>query len=99
MKSLERRSSPRRSSSLRGVCKLGPNRLVPVLVRDLTVSGCQIEIPPHLTEEGRTVMLKFGSIEAQEAKVVWTIGGQAGLQFEHPLHPAVLDHMMRVSVP
>jgi hypothetical protein len=39
--------------------------------------------------------VKLGDVESWEADVAWVSGDRAGLQFRRPLHPAVLQRLIR----
>ena len=59
-------------------------------VIDLSPYGCGIEIPSHV-EEGARVWLALPSLESWPARVRWAGDGRAGLEFDRPLHQAVVD--------
>jgi hypothetical protein len=65
----------------------------PVSVTDLSCGGCGIETELLLNPDDR-VWLKLPGFEAWPGKVVWAEDGRAGLAFDHPLHPAVVDHVV-----
>lgn len=60
---------------------------------DLSRFGCKLEFVerPRIRER---VWVKFEGLEAIEAEVCWTADFAAGLKFQHPLHPAVLDTLV-----
>ena len=54
-----------------------------VIIRDLSLSGAQIEggsLPPA----GRLLILKKGALEAA-ARIAWRHGNRAGIRFEQPI--------------
>lgn len=57
----------------------------PVLVVDISPLGfkAQAENPP---EPGSEVWLKLPGCEARRSRVIWSEGGEAGCEFESPLH-------------
>lgn len=57
----------------------------PVLLVDLSASGFRVETVQPL-DPGAEVWLKIPSFEARRSRVVWAEGGQAGCEFESPLH-------------
>lgn len=65
-----------------------------ILVTDLSVGGCGIELDVELETGGR-VWLKLPGLESLPARVAWTADGRAGLEFDHPLHPAVVEHVIQ----
>ena len=87
------RKGERRRVAGDGQCRRGMLRET-VEVLDLSLTGARVRALSPL-RVGYTVWLKFGSVEAQEARIVWTIGFESGCQFAHPLHPAVFDSLSR----
>jgi hypothetical protein len=61
---------------------------------DLSPAGCKIEFieRPAL---GERVWIKFDDLEAIESEVRWLDGHIGGVQFAHPLHPAVFEQIAR----
>lgn len=60
---------------------------------DLSRHGCKIAIhfPLRLSER---ILLRIPGLEAIAAYVCWIEGFVAGVEFERPLHPAVLEHLL-----
>jgi hypothetical protein len=69
---------------------------LPILVTDLSAGGCGIELDVELEQNAR-VWIKLPGLENLPARVAWTNGRYAGLTFDHPLHPAVVEHLVRQS--
>ena len=89
--------APRRSARVRLECEVqlrrsGQHNYV-VHVFDLSREGCRVEFVerPRLDE---TVWVKFKDFEALEATICWTEGFCAGVEFVHPIHPAVFKLMV-----
>ena len=61
----------------------------PVTVFDLSTHGCGIELRSH-AEPGARVWIKLPGLEAWSSRIVWADGERAGLEFDRPLHPAVV---------
>jgi hypothetical protein len=66
---------------------------LPILVTDLAVGGCGIELDADL-EPGSRVWVRLPGLESLPARVAWAGDGRAGLAFDNPLHPAVVDHIV-----
>lgn len=67
---------------------------VSVEVTDLSTHG--FRACTHLElEKGADVWLRLPGLEACHAKVAWAKGTLIGCAFERPLHPAVLDMILR----
>lgn len=67
---------------------------VSVLVMDLSTHGFRASTHLELPE-GADVWLRLPGLESYHAKVVWSRGQYIGCAFERPLHPAVLDMIVR----
>jgi len=66
----------------------------PINVVDLSTGGAGIEAGVHL-ECGSRVWLKLPGLQSWAARVMWCDGNRAGLAFDSPLHPAVVDRYAR----
>jgi len=66
------------------------NRPCSIRVTDLSPEGCKVALVRRPAVEER-MLIKFDGLEALEAEVCWVEGFTAGLRFEKPIHPAVLD--------
>ena len=67
-----------------------------VTVRILDLSTHGFRASTHLDlQPGSDVWLKLPGLEALHAKVAWTSAHFVGCAFERPLHPAVLDMVVR----
>ena len=65
-----------------------------VRILDLSTDGCRV----HLIERpsiGELMMIKFEGLEVMDADVCWVEGHTAGLKFDRPIHPAVLDLLVQ----
>ena len=67
---------------------------VPVCVTDLTANGCRFETCEQLSAE-RFVWLKLPGLEALYSRIAWARECEAGCEFDRPLHPAVVDRLVR----
>jgi hypothetical protein len=77
-----RRTEPRYSVLLAGKA-VSASHSTPVIIRDLSLSGAQIQgssLPPL----GGLLILKRGALEAA-GRIAWREGNRAGLCFELPL--------------
>jgi len=67
---------------------------VSVHILDLSTDGFRasthLDLPP-----GTDVWLRLPGLEPYQAKVAWSKGEYIGCAFERPLHPAVLDMLVR----
>lgn len=95
----DRRSSPRFDARIDGRLKCSRGSRNAVAITDISVDGCAVAIGPQGVAEGRGYGIKIGGLETLGAELRWVGGREAGLQFDRPLHPAVLDHIVRENPP
>jgi len=67
---------------------------VSVQVMDLSTHGFRVQTHLELSE-GSDVWLRLPGLEPCHAVVAWAKGNYVGCRFERPLHPAVLDMIVR----
>jgi hypothetical protein len=67
---------------------------ITVQVMDLSVTGFRAATHLEL-ENGSDIWLKLPSLESLHARVVWQRGHMIGCEFVRPLHPAVLEMLVR----
>ena len=67
---------------------------VTVQILDLSTHGFRASTHLDL-EKGADVWLKLPGLEALHARVAWMNGYLVGCEFQRPLHPAVLQMMVR----
>ena len=67
---------------------------VGIQILDLSVDGFRASTHLQL-EKGSDVWLRLPGLEPYHAKVMWSKGNFIGCAFERPLHPAVLDMIVR----
>ena len=62
-------------------------------VYDASPHGCKLEFieSPDLDE---FLWVKFEGLEPMEARVCWTKGFAAGVEFQKPIHPAVFETLV-----
>ena len=92
----ERRRAPRIALSLAASLRERGRTAVSVCLVDLSPLGCRIELGSDL-EPGSWVWLKLPGLEARYSRIAWCRGGFAGIEFEVPLHEAVVDCMVRLD--
>lgn len=67
-------------------------------VTDISVEGCRLSTTARL-ESGMTIWVMFPGFEGRPATIIWTGRNVAGCRFAAPLHPAILDYILRMSDP
>lgn len=64
-------------------------------IADLSVSGFRLQSFMKLLPGGE-LWIMLPSFEGRRARILWTRGHEAGCAFEQPLHPAILDHVVKL---
>jgi hypothetical protein len=67
---------------------------VSIQILDLSVDGFRASTHLQL-EKGSDVWLRLPGLEPYHAKVMWAKGAFIGCAFERPLHPAVLEMIVK----
>jgi hypothetical protein len=88
------RKSERLAVQTQAVLRRAGRVAFPVRVFDITVAGCRCEFVdrPGISER---VWIKLEGLAALEANVCWVEQSMVGLSFQRPLHPAVLDMLLK----
>jgi hypothetical protein len=73
--------------------RLGRSKFV-VPVGDLSTHGCKVEFVdrPEVDEQ---VRMRFSGLEPVEGHIRWVAGTEAGVRFDRPFHPAVLELLIQ----
>lgn len=95
----ERRQADRQRMRMNVRCRIAPGQSPEVWLTEISITGCQIGVREGLLAAGRYVVIKAGGLEGLPGTVRWVLGEAAGIEFEQPLHPAVLDHLLSGSQP
>jgi bifunctional pyridoxal-dependent enzyme with beta-cystathionase and maltose regulon repressor activities len=65
------------------------------VLSDISASGCCITTRGLLFREGSRVIIKPEGIEAIGGIIRWMAGNRAGVEFDQPLYPPVVEHLTR----
>lgn len=63
-------------------------------IENLSVGGCAIEAPGFYAV-GARLFVTISQFQSFLGRVVWSNDGRIGIEFDTPLHPAVVDHIAR----
>ena len=63
-------------------------------LRDLSSHGCSVELASKVNLD-EIVWVKFPGIEARRGFVCWVKEYTCGIEFDPPLHPAVMDMLSK----
>lgn len=90
----ERRREGRQRILVGVRCRIAPGQSPEVHLTEISVTGCQIVIREGLLKTAQHVVIKARGLEGLPGTVRWVLGDAVGIAFEHPLHPAVLAHLL-----
>jgi hypothetical protein len=65
-------------------------------ITDVSVSGFRLQSFMKLTA-GADIWIMLPGFEGRRARVTWNRAHESGCAFERSLHPAILDHIVRLS--
>ena len=89
---MTKRREERRELYMVANCKtLIYHKVIEVL--DITEFGCKVEMSGFHLQKTNRVAVKPENFESFYATVKWVNNRYAGLEFDRPLHPAVVDHL------
>jgi hypothetical protein len=90
----ERRRSNRQLSILSVRCRVAQGLTPQVWLTDLSTLGCQLVIRAGALKPEQCVVIRPEGMEGIAGKVKWVIDVKAGVEFDRPLHQAVVDHLL-----
>lgn len=61
---------------------------------DLSTHGCKITCAETM-RPGDTVIVWLANLEGWVGEARWAQDGTVGIWFRHPMHPSVVDHILR----
>ena len=67
-------------------------------ITEMSLAGFRLQSSARLSI-GMDVWVMFPGFEGRKASVSWVRNHEAGCRFENPLHPAIFDHIIRMSDP
>lgn len=65
-------------------------------IENLSVGGCAITAPGAYMV-GARYFVTIAHFQSFAGKVIWANDGRFGIEFDTPLHPAVVDHIARLN--
>ena len=88
----EKRGEPRYAVVVTGKLRNASGTSEAIQITNLSVGGCRLMSRKRMGE-GDFLTLRIGPVGTLDAKVAWREDDLHGIQFEQPLHQAVLDHL------
>lgn len=67
-------------------------------ITDMSLAGFRLQSFARL-RVGMEIWVMFPGFEGRKATVSWSANHEAGCEFDVPLHPAIFDHIVRMSDP
>lgn len=90
---MDKRHDFRHTVQIQGRYRMGRGFARDVVVTDLSQTGCRMFDKFSTLSEGSYISIRIGSIGPVTARVRWREHSTVGLEFDHPIHPSVLEHM------
>lgn len=76
-------------------CRSRSGFLDRVVISDISEGGCRIDSLGLILGVGDMVVVRPEGLEGLCGVIRWIKGHSAGIEFERPLYPAVVDHLHR----
>lgn len=65
-------------------------------ISDLSATGFRVQTFVKL-KSGMDIWIMLPGFEGRRAEVMWVRDHEAGCNFERPLHPAIFDHIVKIT--
>ena len=91
---MDLRREKRYSIAVLGRYRKGTGMGFNVAIKDLSEYGCQFSDLVGRVQKGNVITIRIGSIGPLAAQVKWIDKRNVGIEFEQPLYPSVLDHII-----
>ena len=95
--SRERRRSPRYETAIDGDLVSSRGSKAAIRITDLSTGGFSMTLGHQSFMDSIGYAVKFAGLERLGAELCWAGRREAGFRFERPLHPAVLDHVIKAN--
>jgi hypothetical protein len=91
----ERRGSTRFETRIGGKLASSRGSRHAIEITDLSIGGFNMALEQRTVTAKAGYAVRFAGLETLGAELCWATGDEAGFRFERPLHPAVVDHVVR----
>jgi hypothetical protein len=88
------RNEERRPVNIPAILRLFRSGRSKTSISDISPLGCRINWQGRKLAEGDSVFIQIDQLAPIKATVIWQHWPIHGLQFAHPLHPAVAEHLI-----
>lgn len=79
-------------------CRSRSGFLDRVIISDISIGGCRIDSLGLVLGVGDMVVIRPDGMEGLTGVIRWTKDHSAGIAFDRPLYPAVVDHLHRTHL-
>ena len=91
---MDLRREQRYSISVPGRYRKGTGVRYNVAIKDLSEYGCQFSDLVGRIDVNDDITIRIGEIGPLDARVKWVAKREIGVEFDQPLYPSVLDHII-----
>ena len=91
---MDLRREQRYSISVPGRYRKGTGVRFNVAIKDLSEYGCQFCDLVGRIDTGDDITIRIGDIGPIDARVKWVAKREIGVEFDQPLYPSVLEHII-----
>ena len=95
----ERRGAPRFDTALGGHLVSSRGSRQAIEITDLSAGGFGMALGQQSFMDSIGYAVKFAGLETLGVELRWAGKRDAGFRFERPLHPAVVDHVVKAHAP
>jgi hypothetical protein len=67
-------------------------------IENLSVGGCAVSAPGFYPV-GARIFVTISNFQSFAGQIIWQRDGRIGVEFDHPLHPAIVDHISGSAAP
>lgn len=92
----EKRLLPRKALFLRAKVRLSSIEPFEGIISDITTHGCSISTTGLRHGAGAKAFVRPEGLEALLGTIRWTTASKFGVEFDAPLYPPVVDHLVRL---
>ena len=91
---MDLRREQRYSISVPGRYRKGTGVRYNVAIKNLSEYGCQFSDLTGRVDAGDDITIRIGDIGPIDARVKWVAKREIGVEFDQPLYPSVLEHII-----
>ena len=91
---MDLRREQRYSISVPGRYRKGTGVRFNIAIKDLSEYGCQFSDLVGRIAVGDEITIRIGEIGPLAARVKWVANREIGVEFDQPLYPSVLEHII-----